>query len=77
MSKEIFNIINHLDARLSRNHNLELVEEREHLGSTSRYSVGLPKVPQIIKVIYYYNFHSNLSLQLSYKIRMTNNHKTQ
>ena len=58
--KEIFNIFNHLDAGRGEMHNLELKD-----GIWVQFCFILLdclKSPQIIKVIYHYNFHSNLVL---------------
>ena len=56
--KEIFNMFNHLDARRGEMHNLELKD-----GTRVQLCFILLdclKSPQIIKVIYHYNFHSHL-----------------
>lgn len=58
--KEIFNIFNHLDARRGEIHNLKLKDGTQV--QLCFYFVGLPEVSQNHKVIYHFNFHSNLAL---------------
>lgn len=58
--KEIFNIFNHLDARRGEIHNLELKDGTQV--QLCFILLDCLKSPKIIKVIYHFNFHSNLAL---------------
>lgn len=63
ISKEIFNIFNHLDARIARNTQSRVTSRQNAWTLLHLVLLDCPKFSKIIKVIHYYN----LSLLFIYK----------